>query len=298
MSTPDLTVCIPAYNAQEHLDAAIRSVADQVVDAEVEILVCDDGSTDGTAEALARLQQEYPNIRVITNAVNRGRPYARNRLLEQAQGRFLTWHDADDIKYPGMLAAQLHHLLKLEHEGGEEAVRGIVVYTNFHRWWSDTAEPTLVAPEQPDDPLEALLSARFDAYLWLTMGLTETYRAAGPFDEKMPRLQDLAYFVRFAELGGQFVHIVGDEPFCVYHKDDSGRGSNDVWKSWCRIWRLNRHHYKSYGMVNARRWRRHHYKVARRFAKANGDVAVWRKVALLEVLYVIRGRLRRVIFDA
>jgi glycosyltransferase involved in cell wall biosynthesis len=295
---PDITVCIPAYNAEARLEESIRSVADQVVEAEVEILVCDDGSTDGTGAVLLDLQREYPNIRILTNEVNRGRPHTRNRLLDEARGRFLTWHDADDVKYPGMLAAQLDHLRQLEGEGGAEAIRGVVVYTNFHRWWSHADAPVLVTPEEPLDAMEALLSARFDAYLWLTMGLTQTYRAAGPFDEKMPRLQDLAYFLRFAELGGRFVHVGSDEPFCVYHKDDSGRGSNDVWKSWCRIWRLNRHHFKSYGLINARRWRRHHYKVARRFAKANGDVLVWRKVALLEALYMIRGRLRRVIFDA
>lgn len=294
----DITVCIPAYNAERDIDRSVRSVAEQVVDANVEILVYNDGSTDGTLAELERLQREFPTIRVLHDPVNRGRPYARNQLLDGASGRFLTWHDADDVKYPGMLAAQLSELRQVEDEGGIEALSGVLVYTAFHRWWEHNDSPRFIDFVEPADPMRALLSARFDAYLWLTMGLAATYRAAGPFDEKMPRLQDLAYFIRFAELGGRFRHVTEKAPLCVYHKTDGGRSSNDVWKCWTRIWRTNRHHFTSYGMVNARNWRRHHYRVARRFAKANGDAFVWRKIALFEIVFFVKGRLRRVFFDA
>jgi glycosyltransferase involved in cell wall biosynthesis len=295
---PDITVCIPAYNAEHDIDRCIRSVAEQEVDADVEILVYDDGSTDGTLAELKRLQQEFPSIRILHDPVNHGRPHARNHLLNEAYGRFLTWHDADDVKYPGMLAAQLNDLRLMEEEGGTEALRGVLVYTAFHRWWDQEASPRLVDYPEPKDPMRALLSARFDAYLWLTMGLTENYRAAGPFDEKMPRLQDLAFFLRFAELGGRFRHVTEEAPLCVYHKNDGGRSANEVWRSWTRIWRVNRHHFTSYGMFNARKWRRHHYRVARRFAKANGAAFVWRKIAFFELLFLVKGRLRRVLFDA
>lgn len=295
---PELTVCIPAYNAAGHIERAIRSIELTEVPGGVEILVCDDGSTDDTWEVLQRLAAEIPEIRALRNDRNRGRPYTRNRVLREATGRFLTWLDADDEKYPGMLRAQLDHLHRVEAEEGPHRLEGLLVYTNYD-WWRDGWDrPKLMAPEQPEDPMRSLLDASFGGYLWLMMGLRETFVAAGPFDERLPRLQDLGFFIRFAELNGRFERVAEEAPLCVYHKDDSGRDAMAVWRSFTRVWRQNRHHFTSYGMQNARRWRRHHYAVARRYARNNRDIRAFRWIVFLEVLYVIRGRFRRVLFDA
>jgi hypothetical protein len=85
---------------------------------------------------------------------------------------------------------------------------------------------------------------------------------------------------------------------CIYYKDDGGRDASAVWRSWCRLWHHYRHHYESYGMDNARKWRRHHYRVARRFARNNGDSATYWRIAAWEILFIARGRFRRVLFDA
>lgn len=294
----DITVCVPAFNAEGVIERALRSIADQTVQADVEVLVCDDGSTDRTAEVVEALRDRIPGIRLIRNAENRGRPFTRNRLLSEASGRFLTWLDADDEKYPGMLAAQYDHLRAVERAGGEAALRGLLVFTNFHWLRPEMDQPKLISPPVSEDPMEPLLSAEFGGYLWLMMGLTETFRIAAPFDERLPRLQDLGFFIRFAELGGRFDRIEDEEPMCVYHKEDGGRDSAAVWKSWNRIWRHHRHHFESYGMENARRWRRHHYRVARRFARANADDITFWRIALFEVLFIVRGRFRRLLFDA
>jgi glycosyltransferase involved in cell wall biosynthesis len=291
-----LSVCIPAYDAAGHIERAIRSIAVDEVDGGIEILVCDNGSSDGTWEVLQRIANDIPEVRLLRNERNLGRPATRNRLLREATGRFLTWLDADDEKYPGMLRAQLDHLRDVEAGGG--TLDGLLVYTNYHWSRPSWAVPKLMAPEQPDDPMQALLDASFGGYLWLMMGLRSTFVAAGPFDERLPRLQDLAFFIRFAELGGRFERVATDEPLCVYHKEDAGRGAMSVWRSWTRIWRRYRHHYVSYGMVNARSWRRHHYRVARRFARANHDRVAFAWIVLLEILFVVRGRFRRVLFDA
>ncbi len=293
-----LTVCIPAFNGADHVERAIRSIVTSEVDGGVEILVCDDGSTDDTWLVLERLATEIPEIRLLRNPSNLGRPATRNRLLREATGRFLTWLDADDEKYPGMLRAQLDHLLEVEAAGGERALEGVFVYTNYHWLRPAWDEPKLMAPEQPDDPMQSLLDASFGGYLWLMMGLRSTFLEAGPFDERLPRLQDLGFFIRFAELGGRFERVTSDEALCVYHKEDAGRDALAVWRSWTRLWRRYRHHYVSYGMENARRWRRHHYRVSRRFALANHDKVAFGWIVLLEVLFVIRGRFRRLVFEA
>ncbi len=294
----ELTVCIPAFNASEHIERAIRSIQVDEVDGDVEILVCDDGSTDDTWQMLEGLSHAIPQLRLVSNGRNRGRPHTRNALLREARGRFLTWLDADDEKYPGMLRAQLDQLQRVEAEQGPERLAGLLVYTNYHWLRPSWDRPTLMAPVEPEDPMMSLLDASFGGYLWLMMGLRSTFLEAGPFDERLPRLQDLGYFIRFAELGGRFERVATDEPLCVYHKEDSGRGTMEVWRSWNRIWRKYRHHYVSYGMRNARRWRRHHYRVARRYARANDAKFVYGWILTLEILFVVRGRFRRLIFDA
>lgn len=293
-----LTVCIPAYDAADHIERAVRSIAPTEVDGDVEILVCDDGSTDGTWAVLQGLAAEIPEIRLLRNDANLGRPATRNRLLREARGRFLTWLDADDEKYPGMLRAQLDRLREVEQADGERGLDGLLVFTNYHWLRPSWDEPKLMEPVQPEDPMRALLDSSFGGYLWLMMGLRSTFVAAGPFDERLPRLQDLGFFIRFAELGGRFERVSTDQPLCVYHKEDSGRGTMDVWRSWNRIWRTHRHHYVSYGMRNARKWRRHHYRVARRYARANDDSLVLAWIVGLEILFIVRGRFRRLVFDA
>lgn len=293
-----LTVCIPAFNASDHIERAIRSIHVDEVDGTVEILVCDDGSTDDTRDLVERLANEIPEIRLVSNARNRGRPYTRNTLLREARGRFLTWLDADDEKYPGMLRTQLDLLRGVETEDGTQRLAGLLVYTNYHWLRPAWESPKLMAPVEPDDPMMSLLDASFGGYLWLMMGLRSTFVAAGPFDEQLPRLQDLDFFIRFAELGGRFERVPTETPLCVYHKEDGGRGATEVWRSWNRIWRKHRHHYVSYGMRNARSWRRHHYRVARRYARANDDSIALAWIFGLEILFIVRGRFRRLIFDA
>ena len=127
----ELTVCVPVFNAADRIERAIRSVALDEVDGGVEILVCDDGSTDDTWAVLERVADEIGQVRLIRNERNRGRPATRNALLEGARGRFLTWLDADDEKYPGMLRAQLDHLRRVEAEQGSDRLEGLFVYTNL-----------------------------------------------------------------------------------------------------------------------------------------------------------------------
>jgi glycosyltransferase involved in cell wall biosynthesis len=294
----ELTVCVPAFNAGSEIERAIRSIRVDEIAGGVEILVCDDRSTDDTWQVLERLSREVPQIRLLRNDRNRGRPFTRNRLLNEATGRFLAWLDADDEKYSGMLEAQLDHLRLVETDRGSDALSGLLVYTNYDWLRVGWDRPKLMAPQQPDDPMKSLLDSSFGGYLWLMMGLRTTFLAAAPFDERLPRLQDLGFFIRFAELGGRFERVEAEEPLCVYHKDDSGRGALEVWRSWNYIWRRYRHHFTSYGLVNARRWRRHHFRVARRYAKANSDSRAYVWIVFLEVVYVITGRFRRVVFDA
>lgn len=101
MSTLRVSVVIPCYNAERYIGATIDSVLAQD-QAGMEIIVVDDGSSDGSVELV---RSKYPSVRLERQA-NAGVAAARNRGLALARGEWVAFVDADDIWLPGKLAAQ------------------------------------------------------------------------------------------------------------------------------------------------------------------------------------------------
>lgn len=288
----DITVCIPAYNCANTIERAVGSILKQTLVAEIEILLCDDGSSDNTLEILEALAQSHPEVRVLRNNRNRGRPYTRNRLIDEARGTYVTWLDADDEKYPQMMEQQYNALESIRREEGEDGLDGTLVFTNFDWLWPDKDEPIFMQPPEASYHMEYLLNAQFGGYLWLMMGSAETFRTVGGFDRSLPRLQDLDFFIRFVQKGGKFRRVESAAPLCVYYKDDRARGAMDVWRSWAHIWRKHRLLFYAYGYDNALKWRHHHYRVSRRFAKANNDLATYYRIAAQEIILIGWKKLR------
>jgi len=102
-----VTVFIPVYNAENYIRECIDSILAQTYSI-FEVLVIDDGSTDGSMAVVASYGD--PRIRVYKNDRNRGIPYTRNRGLELAQGKYIALMDADDVAVPGRLAACVAYL--------------------------------------------------------------------------------------------------------------------------------------------------------------------------------------------
>jgi glycosyltransferase involved in cell wall biosynthesis len=93
-----ISVVIPCYNQAHYLGEAISSALDQNYQ-NIEVIVVDDGSTDGTAEVAGR----YSQVKCIRQA-NRGLAAARNRGLEASRGEYVVFLDADDRLAPGAIA--------------------------------------------------------------------------------------------------------------------------------------------------------------------------------------------------
>jgi glycosyltransferase involved in cell wall biosynthesis len=109
VGTPGLvTVAIAAYNASHTIVEAVESVLAQSWPA-LEVVVVDDGSTDGTS---AKLADFGDRIRVVTQA-NSGIPAARNASFAAARGEFIAILDADDVCEPDRIAIQASVLIRL-----------------------------------------------------------------------------------------------------------------------------------------------------------------------------------------
>ena len=96
-SQPDLSIIVPAYNEELRLEATVRAYLDHLRGAErsVELIVVDDGSTDGTSLLVERLTAAYPELRLIRLAENRGKGYAIRTGVVNARGRAILFADAD-----------------------------------------------------------------------------------------------------------------------------------------------------------------------------------------------------------
>ena len=93
----DLSVIIPAYNSEKWVRKALDSIIDQVTRYKFEIIVVDDGSTDGTAHILD--EYNFENVKVI-HQENRGFSGARNTGLTVNQGKYIMFVDSDDYLLP------------------------------------------------------------------------------------------------------------------------------------------------------------------------------------------------------
>lgn len=103
-----VSVLIPVYNAGDYLRPSIQSIISQTY-SNLEILIMDDGSTDGCMDTIANLKDS--RIRIISQK-NSGKAVALNRALEELSGTFYAIQDADDISYPHRIERQVECMLE------------------------------------------------------------------------------------------------------------------------------------------------------------------------------------------
>ncbi|NET73661.1 MAG: glycosyltransferase family 2 protein [Sphaerospermopsis sp. SIO1G2] len=93
MKRPEVSVIIPSYNTEKYLAKAINSVLKQTFD-DLEVIIVDDGSTDGTVTVAKSFSD--PRVKVFVNSENLGAAATRNRAIEEATGRWIAVLDSDD----------------------------------------------------------------------------------------------------------------------------------------------------------------------------------------------------------
>ncbi|HVB69117.1 MAG TPA: glycosyltransferase [Acetobacteraceae bacterium] len=139
------SIIVPAYNAERFVATAVASALAQT-EQRIEVLVVDDASTDGTAEAACRAAADDSRVRVLKLNINSGPAAARNLAISQASGEWIALLDADD-------SFAAHRIETLTGLG--EARNADVVSDNL-----------LLCPEAEDVPPEPMLSAPASAGPW------------------------------------------------------------------------------------------------------------------------------------
>ena len=197
---PLVSVVIPAYNCALYLQETLQSILAQQGVATMEVIVVDDGSTDGTA-TIARAFGSP--VRVVQQA-NAGVSAARNHGLRQARGDFIALVDHDDYWFPTKLANQL---------AAFEAHPDVdVVFSDFRRWYARGTDGGFMPPAHfAEGALAQGLDPDFSGWIYHQMlrdswVLTSTalaratvFASSGVFDESLPFSEDWDFWLRVSQ---------------------------------------------------------------------------------------------------
>ncbi|MCS6815203.1 MAG: glycosyltransferase [Cyanobacteria bacterium] len=191
-STPTVSIVMAVYNAERYLGRAIDSILCQTF-TDFELIVVNDGSTDGSLGILQAYAQQDDRIRVISRE-HRGIPATRNELLAQAQGEFIAVMDADDVMLPSRLANQVAFL---RQHPDVVCVGGYYDMINGQ----DKFITHIVVPTEDTDIQDSLLSGRTVIQHSCAMMRHTALREVGGYDHATPLAEDLDLLLRLGERG-------------------------------------------------------------------------------------------------
>lgn len=190
VSTPRVSVVVPAYNVSAYLEAALSSVECQSF-SDYEVLIVDDGSTDQTAAVALTFSRRDPRFKLLQKS-NGGLSSARNHGIRYAKGEYIALLDGDDIYHPDKLAV---HIAKLDN-----SPKVGVTYSASRAIRDDGQQTFMILSGKPvvKNVLSALLYKNFIGH-----GSNAVFRRClidevGDFDETLRSSEDIDFWLRIA----------------------------------------------------------------------------------------------------
>ena len=219
VAAPEFSVVIPAFNAEATIASSVASVLGQTRK-DVEVIVIDDGSTDGTVAAVEQIPDQ--RIRLIAQP-NSGVSTARNAGIATARGRYIAFLDSDDLWLP--------RYLELAAEALACTMRPGFVYTDAYAFDPVTGKigrrgmvgrrPPVPPPTDPDEFLLELLERNFvHVSTTIPRGVLEE---VGGFDPEATPAEDYGLWLRIVVKGYNVAWIPGKHALYRMHADQASR---------------------------------------------------------------------------
>lgn len=182
---PKVSVIVTVYNRASMAREAIGSLLAQTFQ-DFEIVVVDDGSTDGSADAIRAIDD--PRIKLIVHERNLGIPSARNSGLDAARGEYIAWLDSDDLARPRRLELQVAYLDAHPEIAMIGASTG-TISRKGRRSWIPRPRPS------SHERIVSMLQFRTPMLQSSIMGRAEVLKQY-PYRLEYPVCQDLDMFIR------------------------------------------------------------------------------------------------------
>ncbi len=203
--TPLVSVVMPNFNCMSYLPKALKSISLQQIK-DIEVLVVDDGSTDGGLEWLHRRSLTDSTLRVFETH-RAGPAAARNLAIRESKGRYIAFLDSDDAWLPGKLQSQLDF-----HQANPEVLFSFTNYRQIdesdvllgdgYSVWENFREEAakIKGYRSMPNPLPALFIEN-PVGTSTVLVRRDALSASGLFDELLPSAEDLDLWLRLAQRG-------------------------------------------------------------------------------------------------
>jgi glycosyltransferase involved in cell wall biosynthesis len=204
---PQVSVVVKSYNHADFVGETIRSILDQSFQ-DFEIVVTDDGSTDGTPDVVRSFSD--PRIRLEVFPHNRGISHAMNDAIARARGEYVAILNSDDFALPGRLERQTAFLRANPNIGAVFTLprtvddRGVPVASFF-----DFALPFSLPDFSRRSWLKYFFFHRNCLCAPTAMVRRSVYRQIGSYDARLINLQDLDMWIRVC--AGHDIHVMREE---------------------------------------------------------------------------------------
>lgn len=247
---PLASIITPAFNCIDYLADAVDSVRAQTR-TDWEHIIVDDGSSDGTFDAIREHTARDPRTRILRNDLNLGPAVARNRGIEAARGRFIAFLDSDDLWLPTKLDQQINFMLD----------RGVALsYTNYTKISDKDGTPVghVVSPDLVNE--RDLLRSNVIA---CSTAMYDTAVAGRVFMPLVRKRQDWGLWLRLARMGLGGANV---GQTLVRYRVRSGSVSSNKMMAMVYTWRFFRdvaalplyecvYRTTAYAVINARKYR-------------------------------------------
>lgn len=200
-SPPLVSIAVVSYNHLRFLREAVDSCLSQDYPS-FEVVIGDDGSTDGSSDYLAQLALDHPEkIKVILGRENRGVTHNHNAVLAECSGDYVAWMGGDDILLPGKLSTQVRFM-----ESNPDCV------LSFHDTEMFDSDTGAVLEPRPSGPETGTLLDLIRLGPFNDACSTMVRASAVPnlrFDERLSTSSDWLYWVGCLRRGGKIMKLNG-----------------------------------------------------------------------------------------
>lgn len=194
---PRVSVVLPTRDRLRQLQRALAGVEAQSF-RDHEVLVVDDGSTDGTREWLSAGRA---GARLVTMPAPGGASAARNRGIEQARGDLIAFLDDDDTWRPSYLEQQVNHL-----DGHRDAALSYADHLEIDARGRTSRPDTQALMDYPT-LLVRMLAEGYIHTMSVVVCRQSLFDTLGPFNESLQIVHDLEWYTRLLGSGQRFVHL-------------------------------------------------------------------------------------------
>lgn len=214
-----ITIGITCFNAEDSIQRCLNSAVKQDYE-NFDIIIIDDCSTDNSVRVIKKFVERNPNIKMnlIENKKNLGVGANRQKILEEAEGNYITFFDDDDESYPSRLRVQYEHIKNIEEKGYS---KGVLCYASGDREYENGYRKELPSIGSVGNPIKGekvagyLLAFERDEKLFYGSG-TPTCSLmfkrnialkSGGFDKNFRRVEDADFAINMGLKGAVFTGV-------------------------------------------------------------------------------------------